>query len=114
MTVVPADVITRFPDFELVENVRIQEFIDEAERNVKRSVFGSRDDDAVIFLTAHLLEIDDGGSDGSVGPVQSEKVGPLSRSHAVPSVFDDSMLATTNGGRMFKDLIRNSFADRVI
>lgn len=83
MAVTPND-IQSLPsaDFVGVDAGIIQRHLDEAAREVNPSVFGERTDDAVLYLTAHLVAVMMQGAEGPTGPVVSEQAGPVSRTFA--------------------------------
>lgn len=113
MSVTAADVIRICPEFELVDEDRIEEFISKAERRTCRTQWGEKADDAVILLTAHLLKLNSLGSGGSAGPVQAEKVGSISRTYFVTSAQSNSLFSTTSYGRQYQELLETIFSDRV-
>lgn len=110
ITVTPADVTQLAPEFAETSDEIIQAYIDIAKSFVCAGVWGSKSNQAVIFMTAHMLkDIGFGnGGDGSsnaAGAVTMEKVGDLQRSYASVSLTkgstSDMLLAGTKYGRLF-------------
>ena len=60
------------------------------------------------YLAAHLASVTSNGR-GSVGPVQSESVGQVSRSYAISVAQGSSNLDTTSYGKEYRRLVRNQF-----
>ena len=80
----PADVRIIAPEFAGKTDEEIQFFIDIAVLSCDEIIWGDFYNPGVCYLTAHLLTRSaNGGS--AAGPVQSEKVGDLSRTYAVSS-----------------------------
>jgi len=81
MTVTPADIKARFPEFDTVSDGRIAIFIADATIEVDADEWGVYADKGITYLTAHFLTLatgSAGGGAGSVGPVQSQSVGDVS------------------------------------
>lgn len=98
---------TRFPEFNSVEDARIQMFLSDAELSINRAIWNpNKADLAVQYLAAHMLALSPYSQSTGVGGggklVQSETVGPLSRTYAVPSTssantLDNYFLQTAYG-----------------
>lgn len=86
MAVTPASFKALFPEFSSQTDPRVQLFLDQASRRVDAATFGARADDALSYLTAHLLAVANtagqAATSGASGPVSSKTVGPLSVSFA--------------------------------
>lgn len=92
-------------EFATVDQSAIERVLSEATREVSRSAYGDRYDDAVLYLAAHLLAAQRKGSTGASGPVTMESAGPVSRQYASVGLqgSDDALLATFYG-RRFRDI----------
>lgn len=105
MTITPAQVKSRFPEFITTCEIRVQSLIDETYRRLNMGYFGGKADDAAIFMVAHFLSLHESGSGAASGPATTVKVGPLSRTTSfVPDLFKKNLLGTTAYGRMYLDL----------
>lgn len=92
-------------EFASLTDGAIQPFIDEAVREINASVFGTRYDDAVKYLAAHLLASVRDGSKSASGAVISETAGPISRSYAAPmATASTDELSSTTYGRRYADI----------
>jgi hypothetical protein len=89
------DVQALATEFASVDQTRIESFIARAQRRINSDFWGDFYDDAVLYLTAHLLRGASGTGGG--GPVVSESAGPLSRSYAVPTGCPSQYAATPYG-----------------
>ncbi len=83
MAVVYTDVQELATEFASLSQSRIESFIERAERRLNSDFWGDLYDDAVLYMTAHMLRLASGT--GSGGAVTSESAGALSRSYAVPT-----------------------------
>lgn len=100
----------------------VERFLGYAEDRVARDVWGSKADQGVIYLAAHLLTEDhilnstpivsptSASGAGYAGAITSESMGPLSRSFGAGTglaassgagAFNDEALATTGWGKRF-------------
>jgi len=95
MTVTPASIKQRFPEFESLDNSYIQLFIDSALLNANCDYFQNGKDHAASYLTAHLLKISQ--SNGSASFVTKEKVGQLERSYSSPPSMKSELSSTAYG-----------------
>ena len=97
MTVTPADIKTRFPEFDSVNDSRIQIFIDDAELELDEGRWGDLYDKGLSYLTAHLLYMGEqsaGGSGAGLGPLSTKSIGDV-------SVSFGSYLAADNDANSF-------------
>ena len=88
--VTPADIKLRFPEFTLIDDARIQLFIDDAILCVNSKCHNA--DITIAYLTAHYLSLatnTDSGNANSVGQVASESVGDVSVSYGISSSTND-------------------------
>ena len=117
MSVTPASFKTMFPEFASQTDPRVQLFLDQASRRVSPAAFDTLADDALSYLSAHLLATSAQAASASVsgarGPISSETVGPLSRAYSngwtgassdVPPEY-----ASTQYGVQFWQLLKLSF-----
>lgn len=94
-----------FPAFDCESDPRVTSFINAAKRRVSESVFGDYYDDAVNYLTAHLLSRDI-SQNGGKGQVSSEQVGDLSRSYTQTGGVLATGYNSTAYGQEFVALLR--------
>ena len=100
-----------FDEFEGVPSKKINAWAEFASHRVDEKAWGKCADEAIYYLTAHMLASTGGigGSGGAnAGPVTSESVGQLSRSYGQVNVGNgnDELLATTRYGQQFIELRR--------
>lgn len=122
MAVTPADVKAVATEFAAVDDGDIQPFIDQAERRTNRDAWGSRADDGVIYLTAHLMLLSNvlglgGSSAGLSTGVTLEKVDDLTRQYAAASQFipaSEAAMSRTKWGSAYLELLALVFGDRRI
>lgn len=106
MAITNADVIARFPEFTDTDTDLIDLAIAEAGRNVDDTWIEDDRDNALKFLTAHILAIGGhGGSglSGARGVVTSERLGDAATTYADTS-DDASGYLSTSYGREFARL----------
>lgn len=117
MSITAADVKAIATEFETLPELKIERFITHAENRLNRDYFGtSKADMAAIYLTAHLLKVDEAQSGHPSGPVTSESVGPISRSYgaSLTGAASREELGSTVWGRMYLDLRAGCYGARVI
>lgn len=88
MTVSADDFVERFPEFESVEEARIELFLDDAALELDTSRWGDRYDKGQALLAAHYLTLSlkaASGATSSAGAVSSKSIGDVSVSYAVAS-----------------------------
>jgi hypothetical protein len=83
------------PELAAASDERVSLFIGFAESMVNSNVWGSKTDQGVAVLTAHLLTMSNRGGNG--GAVVSEKVGDLSVNYSAPKNGDDDLESTAYG-----------------
>lgn len=90
MAVTPSGFKIRFPEFALVEDARIQLFLDDSETEINLDTWGDYYDRGISYLTAHLLTIATktagGVSSEMLGNVIRKKVGEIEIAYADPGV----------------------------
>jgi hypothetical protein len=92
-------------EFSTVAQSAIERVLAEAAREVSASAYGDRYDDAVLYLTAHLLAGQKKGSAGAAGPVTMEIAGPVTRQYSQMALQGgDEALLSTSYGRRFRDI----------
>ncbi len=81
MAVTPAAFKTRFPEFVEVSDLRVQQFLNEAQLCVNNVLWGNRADTGIGYMAAHLLTTfdSDKGKSGQ-GALTQKRVGALSAS----------------------------------
>ena len=77
--ITPDDLKTHFPEFSTLNDAYIQLFIDIAALNVSRNMFKAQKKSGELYLTAHLLKLND--RNGQVGDANKIDVGDLSRGY---------------------------------
>lgn len=111
MALTPADFKIRFPEFEEIDNTRIQFFLNDAVLEVSESAWGTLYEKGVMSLSAHLLSIsqsnqeDDDSDDGETGNITSKSIGDVSYSFAKAtseSSSDDWYLQTSYGAEYLR------------
>lgn len=118
MSVTAKDVKDTFSEFaghsdQLVDRWRLQ-----AERRINLTQWGEKADDAILWLTAHLLKIEKqlrcGNGNAASGAVRSKRVGDLAVTYAVPTKMADTFLAATAYGQQYIDLKTGIWPTRVL
>jgi len=112
MAITPTDFKARFPEFSLIDDVRVQIFIDDAALEMSESAWNILYNKGLAYLTAHLLTIANkseanGGSGGTNNPVASHSVEGVSESFAVPTLDDaTNNITSTSYGQEYARLLR--------
>lgn len=106
MAVTATDVTNRAKEFADLEDAEVERAITDAALQINRNVWGTKADLATIYLAAHLLSLANPSLVTVAGPVQSEKVGDVSRTYAVATVSAQG-LAMSRWGQEYLRL-RNS------
>lgn len=97
---------------DLVDKWRLQ-----AERRVNLIAWGNKSDDAILWLTGHLLKIEQqirAGNSANAGPINMKRVGDLSIGYAVSGDLSKSFLSSTTYGQYFLDLKTGIWPSRVL
>lgn len=102
MTVTTVTLKALFPEFSAQSDQRVQSFLDMATRRVDTGVFGTLFDDAVSFLTAHMLTKAILTQSGGGLIVTTEKVGDLERSYAQHGAGATGYASTAYGAEFLK------------
>lgn len=117
MAVTAQDIKDTFGEFSGTSDQLVERFLAQANRRVNADQWGEKADDAVLYLTAHLLKIEvqiRGGAFAASGPIQSRKVGDLAVSYKVPDAMGKSFLASTTYGQVYLDLKTGIWPTRVL
>lgn len=117
MTVVAQDIRDTFSEFAGSSDALINRWLAQAERRINATQWGTKADDATLWLTAHLLKIEcmiRSGGTPAAGAVSQQKVGDLSVSYAVPAKLGNSFLAATAYGQQYLQLRDEMFVTRVL
>jgi hypothetical protein len=113
--VTPADIKLRFPEFNSVDDAKIQLFIDDATATTNSKC--PNYDLMVSYLTAHLLTLatkTDSDDSSTTKPVVSESVGDVSVSYGgTAGKANDSFYSTAYGQR-YLDLRKNCIGRPII
>ena len=108
----PAAVKARFPEFDSIDDSRIQIFIDDAVIILNETYWGEKYDMGLSYLTAHFLalgETTEAGSASSIAPVSARAVDGTSIAFAqmTPTNEADAMYASTIYGQRYLALRKN-------
>jgi hypothetical protein len=117
VAVTAKDIKDTFGEFANATDQLVDRFRVQAERRVNLTQWGEKADDAILWLTAHLLKLEKqlrGGNFAASGPVASKKVGDLAISYKVPDKMANSFLASTTYGQYFLDLKTGIWPTRVL
>lgn len=97
-----------FPEFDSLTDATIDVYIAQAQRCVSETAWGSRYDDGVTYLTAHLLAMFalDSTTSGASGAVKRKKAGvnDLEVEYAVSDSGESDSLMSTKYGRHYVSL----------
>ena len=89
MAVTPAEFKVRYPEFDSVDDARVQLFLDDATLEMSVDVWGDLYDRGQGALAAHYLAIgiqsEAGGGGGSTAEVTSKKIGDVSYTYSTSS-----------------------------
>ena len=101
----PSDFKTRFPEFDSIDDPRVQVFLDDAALIVSAN-FRDYQDVATLYLAAHFLALSESTSSGdssSTAPVSSDGVDGVSTSYAVAQVESshEQYLTSTQYGQRY-------------
>ena len=107
--ITPTTFKIRFPEYDSIDDVRIQLFLDDSALQISESKFGTSYDLAISYLTAHYLTLSiktDTGSSGSIGQVASKSVEGVSVSYnnATADSQSDSYYSSTSYGQRYLDI----------
>ena len=117
MAVTANDIRDHFAEFSGLSDTVITRWQTQAERRVNATQWGDKADDGVLWLTAHLLKLQQVlacGADSASGPVSSHKVGDLAIAYKVSDKLVNSWLASTTYGQYYLDLRRSIWPTRVL
>ena len=118
MTVTAADIKVRFPEFGSIDSATITRWLEEAERHHNACQWGSKSDDGLAWLTAHMLAAfgdECSGSSLGPGPLTSSREGQVAASWSpltVPEIFRKNDLGTTAYGRRYLSMLDTLFVKR--
>ncbi len=93
MTVAPADIRVMFPEFTALTDPYMQLFVNSAVGRVDPMIFQTRTDEAVKWLTAHLLAKAKQAArfaNGAMGPVTGQTVADLSVNYGFYGLLNGS------------------------
>lgn len=117
VTVTANDIRDHFAEFETLSDTVITRWQTQAERRVNVTQWGEKADDAVLWLTAHLLKLQQSltcGLDPPSGVVASKKVGDVSVAYKVPDRMSQTFLASTAYGQYYLTLRSGIWPERVL
>lgn len=105
MSVTAAQVQALSPELARLDTPVITLALARAGRRCNADFWGALYDDAVLYLSAHLLMTEQPGASGATGgPVTSKTVGSVSVSYAAPAQ-SSSPYAATPYGRLYAELL---------
>lgn len=118
-TVTGTNFLLRFPEFTgAAPDPTVAQLdtllIPEAVRQINESGWGTRFDDGVNWLTAHLARLFSDGAGGGTGAVESKTVSKLKITRKTSSALADDALATTKYGIYYLGLRRLVFVGRAL
>lgn len=94
MAITPADFKIRFPEFDSVDDSRIQLFIDDSVLILNETYWGTKYDLGLYYLTAHYLTVAtrmaNGNSDDASSSVTGKAVDGTSVTYGSPVINDGS------------------------
>jgi len=114
-TTTPTNFKVRFPEFNSVDDVRIELFIEDATATVNANC--SNSDLMITYLTAHLLTVGIQSTDGDISTIKgtaSESVGDVSVSYATSSGKPENDFYKTIYGQRYLDLRKNCIGRHLI
>lgn len=114
MAVTAADVKEIATEFAAVADTRVDLFISEAETRTNRANWGGKADRGVIYLTAHLLKLDELQGAAPAGPITARRVHDVSWAYGKTGSGDGDNLDSTAWGRRYKQMRRSVFSVRVL
>lgn len=118
MTVTAASLKARHVAFAATADATVEAAIAEAERCTNRDRWGSKADDGVTYLAAHILAVDAlaAQSANAKGPITSESIGPLSWAYQAPQQTSaaDTQLSSTTYGQSYMRLRASLYLSRAI
>lgn len=119
MAVSANDIRDHFSEFSGLSDTVINQWMAQAERRVNRTQWGEKADDAVLWLTAHLLAFTQPmacGKSPASGPMASKKVGDLAVTFKIKDAdrASDSFLASTPYGQYYLTLRTGVWPTRVL
>ena len=117
MAVTAKEIKDCFAEFAGLSDTLVDKFRLQAERRVNLTTWQDKADDAILYLSAHLLKINkDNGADGGAnsGPISKKRVGDLSVEFKVPEKVSDSWLARTSYGQTYMEIKRGIWGSRVL
>lgn len=108
----PTQFKARFPEFNSIEDARIQIFIDDSLLVLNEATWGTLYSLAVCYLTAHYLSLSEasaGGDDGTVAQVASQAVDgtSISFNSFAPTSDMQSFYNSTQYGQRFYTMIKS-------
>ena len=114
MAITSTDIKDKWDEFDALSTAKITAAIAEAGRRVNTTQWGSRADDGLKYLTAHILKHEKLGDGLPAGAMISKSVGPVSASIQAVDLFGKSTLGATSYGRYFLELQSLVFPTRVL
>ena len=84
----------------------VDTYITRAASRMDSAYWGTRYDDAHLYLSAHLLYLDVNGAGAPSGPITSASAGGMSLGFGSPAA--DSWLAATHYGRQYLQMMREN------
>jgi len=117
MAVTANDIRDHFAEFADLSDTVINRWLEQAVRRVNPTQWGEKADDAVLWLTGHLLKLQSAlacGMQAPSGPVSQHKVGDLWVSFKIPDKMGATFLAATTYGQYYLTLQTGIWPTRVL
>lgn len=122
MSLTPADIKARFPEFSTIDTATIQRWLDECGRQHNVTQWDIKSDDALAWFVAHFLAAFEGNGDGTTtelgpGPLTGATEDRVSASWSpltIPKIFAKNDLGTTKYGRRYLSMLAALQTCRVV
>lgn len=118
MAVTAKNIKDCFAEFAGLNDTIVDKFRLQAERRINLAQWAGKADDAILWLTAHLLKVNkiaSAGGDPVSGPVSEKRVGDLTVKYAVSgSLRREPYGVSTTYGRYYAELKRGVWPTRVL
>ena len=117
MAVTAKEIKDCLPEFAGFSDLVVDKFRLQAERRVNLAQWAGKADDAILYLTGHLLKLFKSFTSGATaasGPISQKRVGDLAVSYKVPEKMSNTWLARTTYGQMYIELKQGVWPTRVL
>lgn len=118
MAVTATDFKTRFPEFACLDDAVVDRWLAEATRYINATQWGTKGDDGIAYLGAHLIvtfEADAiAGDEPGAGPIKSEREGSVAVAYEISDNFMQDSMGGTKYGRRYREILKTIFVTRLI